>query len=117
MSRISKSVLPVVIFLSLILIGCKDELPEVPGERFNLIVTPDGRLLRLDTVSGEVLALTESGLVTIPIDGVTQLVAGRIYIFENGMKMKYLGAGKFEPAEVQTLDEYLQKQSEQKGSP
>jgi|GEM_PF-6054994 hypothetical protein len=47
--------------------GCKPEWQTAPPERFKLVVTQDGRALRLDTQSGEVALVTDKRLIILPV--------------------------------------------------
>ena len=94
MFRRSSSVILIAIVL-FTLGGCKLPQDNKTAERFRLVVTQDGRTLRLDTQSGEVALVTDKGLTMLSLNGEIKLEVGHIYTLENGELVKYQGNQKF----------------------
>jgi hypothetical protein len=86
----SKQVLVVVILL-FALTGCTRQTPQPPApiERFRLVVTPDGKTLRLDSQTGQVAFVTEKGVRTLPVNERIQLEVGQVYVTETGELVAY----------------------------
>ena len=68
------------------LFGCGFNSDQLVG-RFTIVSVSDGRLIRVDTRTGEVT----------PVDiGKTKLIVNTFYEAEDGQVFKYVGQGKFE---------------------
>ena len=81
--------------------------PSAPVERFRLVVTPDGKALRLDSQTGEVASVTEKGVKTLPVNERVRLEVGQIYVTETGELVAYKGELKFGSADEALLRKYL----------
>ena len=81
---------------ALVLAGC-DKLSF--QNRYQLVAASDGRILRIDTLGGDVFLVEKDVLNRIPEDSKLALSIGRIYKFEDNRWMKYTGNGQFEPAQ------------------
>lgn len=78
----------------------------VPFEKFKLVVTPDGKALRLDSQTGEVALITDKGVRTLPTNERIRLEVGQLYVSETGELFAYEGKLKFGSATEALLKKY-----------
>jgi hypothetical protein len=78
---------PTLILAASILVGCERGAEQAVG-RYSVVSGSDGRLVRVDTKTGEVT----------PVDiARTKLVVNELYQSEDGQLLRYVGKGKLEP--------------------
>ncbi len=82
------------IILSGLIISCTRFYP---SEQYQLVASTDGRVYRLNKVSGELWLVEKEGTKKITEQGMIMLEAGNHYKIEDGGVVRYLGKGKFEP--------------------
>jgi hypothetical protein len=87
------------VILATTLMGCDRVLTWSPPNRYQLLAAPDGRTFRIDSIEGHVFVVDKDVLIQIPEDTKLTLNVGRVYKFEDGRWMKYLGNGQFQPSE------------------
>lgn len=76
------------------------------AERFKLISTQDGKVIRLDVISGEIALVKDNELVSLGRGGIIHLEVGKTYLLENGKHGKYLGDQKFDTSIEDLLNKY-----------
>jgi hypothetical protein len=82
--------------LSLVLSGCNvSQQQPLPVEHFKIVVTPEGKTLRLNTETGQISILTENGFNLLPSNERIRLVVGQVYLLENGASVTYQGNRQF----------------------